>query len=104
LLSESILLLAALAAIPNLQGPMLRADSTRSLDAFGKCFVAAQVEAARPWSFVPNARGGVFSDAGAAGVTAPYRLQVQAEGRSGRLSLFAPAGSDHLVRAGDQCR
>lgn len=104
MLSESILLLAALAASPDLQGPMLRADSAKPPSVFGSCFIATQEQASRPWSFVPNARGGVFSDAGAHGITAPYRLQVREDGRSSRLLLFAVAGSDQLVRAVEQCR
>ena len=83
---------------------MLRADTTKPLSAFGSCFVTAQEQASRPWSFVPNDRGGVFSDAGAEGIAAPYRLQVREDGRSNRLLLFAAAGSDQLVRAVEGCR
>ena len=104
MLSESILFLAALAANPDLQGPMLHANSTKPLSAFGSCFVAAQEQALRPWSFVPNGRGGVFSDAGAPGITAPYRLQVREDGKSNRILLFATARSEQLVRAVDRCR
>jgi hypothetical protein len=104
LLSESILLLTALAANPDLQGPMLRADTTKPLSAFGSCFIATQEQASRPWSFVPNGRGGVFSDAGADGITAPYRLQVREDGQSNRLLLFAAAGADQLVGAVERCR
>jgi hypothetical protein len=104
LLSESILLLAALAAIPALQGPMLRVDTTKPLSAFGSCFVATQEQTSRPWSFVPNGRGGVFSDAGADGITAPYRLQVREDGQSNRLLLFAAAGADQFVRDVERCR
>ena len=104
MLSESILLLATLAAHADLQGPMLRADTTKPLSVFGSCFVADQEQASRPWSFVPNGRGGVFSDAGARGVTAPYRLQVREDGRSNEILLFAAAGSDQVVRAVERCR
>ena len=104
MLSESILLLVAVAANPDLQGPMLRANTTKPLSAFGSCFVAAQEQASRPWSFVPNGRGGVFSNAGARGITDPYRLQVHEEGRTNRLLLFATAGSDRLVRDVERCR
>jgi hypothetical protein len=104
LLSVSILLLAALATNPDLQGPLLRADTTKPLNAFGSCFIAAQEQASRPWSFVPNGRGGVFSDAGARGITAPYRLQVREDGQSNKILLFAAAGSDQLLRAVERCR
>lgn len=107
LFSASFLLIAGLAWNAAPATAQLRTASTRSLNEFARCFVHAREDAAQPWSFVPNDRGGAFSDAGAVGVKAPYRLLV-AEGRHGTfLRLSGSPGSaerDRLVADVNRCR
>jgi hypothetical protein len=105
--SASLLLIAGLTSNSALGSARLRAATIKPLNEFGACFARTQDDAAQPWSFVPNDRGGVFSDAGAHDVTAPYQLRV-AEGTGGtRLRLFAARGSaqaNRLVADVNRCR
>jgi hypothetical protein len=81
--------------------------TARSVDDFGTCFVAAQERASLAWSFVPNARGGTFSNLGAKGVTNGYFLVVSDRGSRRELRLepaTAAAGLDaRVVRAVARC-
>jgi hypothetical protein len=88
-------------------GAALRVDTAKPINEFGSCFEQRQEQAARPWSFVPNGRGGVFSNAGANGVSAPYRLQFNEARPVSEMRLFVARGtpgSDDLVEAINRCR
>ena len=76
---------AARAARPGVFKDVAR--TTKSLDAFGKCFVAAQERASRAWSFVPSKDGGTFSDVGSPNNQIGYFLHIQGSGPAFRLRL-----------------
>ena len=87
--------------------PLLRADTAKSLNEFGSCFARAQDQEVRPWSFIPNDAGGVFTDTGAIGVTAPYRLQINEAQPLNHLGLFVGQGvatPKSLLQAVNRCR
>lgn len=100
---SSILLLAAVASNP--PPVLLRTSTAKSLDEFGSCFARMQEQAARPWAFIPNDKGGVFTDYGASVVAAPYRLQVRAADKSNDVQLFATPGTAPVIlEAVNRCR
>jgi hypothetical protein len=56
---------------------------------------------------VPNDNGGVFTNVGASGVVAPYRLRMSEAQPLNHLGLFAAQGSNdsaNLVEAVNRCR
>lgn len=61
--------------------------STKSLTAFGRCFVGEQERASKAWSFVPNAEGGTFSNLNGQGTTDTYFLQVHQLTNAAGISL-----------------
>jgi hypothetical protein len=65
----------------------LTKSTTKSLEAFERCFLAAEEGATNAWSFVPNEHGGVFSNEGAANVGNSYRLQLLDNGRTRTIRL-----------------
>jgi len=81
--------------------------TNKTVEQFGGCFVDAQDRAALPWSYVPQSRGGTFSNLGAKSARPPYFLAVLDRGstRSVRLEpANASASIDpRVVRAVDQC-
>jgi hypothetical protein len=89
------------------QGPLLTTTSSaKSLNDFGACFSRAQDQAARAWAFVPNPRGGYFTNAGANGVATPYVLRFSegAGASSIQLVMADRARTGELMRAIEQCR
>jgi hypothetical protein len=71
----------------------LNKRTTKSIAAFRDCFLTSQSQAKNALSFVPNARGGVFSnDGGLDPVGNSYRLQVVDNGRF-RTIAMQPADS-----------
>ena len=61
--------------------------TSRSLDAFGQCFVSSQEQALRPWWFVPTEDGGTFSNLGSGNGQSVYFLRVQHSGAALQLSV-----------------
>jgi hypothetical protein len=82
-------------------------ETSRSVEQFGGCFVDSQDSAAVAWSYVPQSRGGTFSNFGARGARTPYFLAVLDTGPTRRVRLeAATAGSKidlRVARAVDQC-
>ncbi len=82
-------------------------ETGKSVEQFGGCFVDAQDRASLPWSYVPQSRGGTFSNFGAKGVRFPYFLAVLDHGSARQIRLeTAHAGSPvdpRVSRAVDQC-
>ena len=74
------------------------------VEAFQDCFVRSQDEAGRPWAFVPSASGGMFTNLGASGSVAPYRLLVRAASGGTSVRLIAVDAGPDLARAVEQCR
>lgn len=67
--------------------------SSKSLTAFGRCFVGEQARAAKAWSFVPNAEGGTFSNLNGPGTADTYFLQVLQLSNPARISLQLEANT-----------
>lgn len=59
--------------------PSAVTTTTKSVDQFGRCFVATQ-GALQAWWFVPSADGGTFSNFGAPGVRQVYYLKLEQSG------------------------
>ncbi len=71
----------------------LNRTTTKSISAFRECFMISQSQAKNALSFVPNPRGGVFSNDGTLdAVGNPYRLQIVDKGRF-RTVAMQPADS-----------
>jgi len=104
LLSVPILFLAAVASNTELQAPLSRASTAKSLNDFGSCFAHTQDDASRPWAFMPTANGGIFTNAGATHVAAAYWLEVGEAKPTYFVRLFVDKGSDELVEAINRCR
>ena len=87
--------------------PLLEAKSARSLDAYAACFSREAEHANGAWSYIPNERGGTFTDFGAHAASASYWLQLRDGGSETRFRLFA-AGSaapqSEIVEAAGKCR
>jgi hypothetical protein len=101
----AFLVAAALAGAYQPQ-PLVVVDTAKSRDIFAACFAQAQEHSGRAWAFVAADRGGSFTNEGANGVSAAYRLQISRAGAVNRLRLYADhsADSTSLVKAVDQCR
>ena len=96
---------AASAAVPPASGAVALSTS-KPANQFVACFVAAQNQAAQPWSFVPRDNGGgTFSNLGASGVTSPYFLRVADRGsrRDIRLEATEASSGASVLRAVDRC-
>ncbi len=96
---------AASAAAPSAGGAVAR-STARPANQFVACFVAAQDQAAQPWSFVPrDSGGGTFSNVGAKGVASPYFLRIADRGsrREIRLEASNAAAGAPVLRAVDRC-
>lgn len=107
LLGVSIVLLALVAAVPQSNRPLVQTATSRSVDAFGSCFAAAQDKAAHAWAYLPIGQGGTFTNSGARGSGATYWLRVSKSGDRGEIRLFGEEGarsSESLIEAVDQCR
>jgi hypothetical protein len=74
--------------------PKPAVTTAKSLNDFGRCFTAFEDQQHRPWSFVPNAAGGLFSNRGATGVVNGYELLFR-EGEDG--NAIALAGDEEAV-------
>ena len=81
--------------------------TSKTVEQFAGCFVAAQDGAALPWSFVPQSRGGTFSNAGAKGARLPYFLAVLDRGSARQIRLESANADANLdprvAQAVDQC-
>ena len=92
---------AASLSIPALSA--VERTTAKGAEPFAQCFAAAQDRAARPWSFIPReGGGGTFSNAGAAGVSQPYFVEVADRGTERAIRLTAGADRS-VVRAVDHC-
>lgn len=107
LLGVSTLLFALVAAVPQFGQPLLQVTTSKSVDAFGACFAAAQDLAGHAWAYMPIGRGGTFTDAGAMGSAGSYWLKVDRSDHRGKIRLFGDGGrpaSRSLIEAVDRCR
>lgn len=77
----TLLSVTATAAAPSFADrnprPIVTAKST---EAFAQCFAQAEDERSASWWFVPNGKGGTFSNAGAAKVDKPYFVMISDRG------------------------
>ena len=80
-------------------------ETSKSVEQFGGCFVNAQDRASLAWSYIPQSRGGTFSNFGAKGTRVPYFLAVLDRGSRRQIRLDS-AGSTidpRVAGAVDQC-
>jgi hypothetical protein len=80
--------------------------TSKSVEQFGGCFVAAQERSSLAWSYVPRSDGGTFSNVGARASGSPYFLAVADRGAVRQLRLepaSAAAVDPRIARALDQC-
>ena len=99
-------LLAAASAGAYQPQPLVALSTDKSLNAFGSCFVQAQEQAGQAWAFAAANDGGSFTNEGARGVSAAYRLQISSSESGNRLRLYAVRSVDGtaLVKAINRCR
>ncbi len=93
-------------AMSALQSPTVvnRARSTNNIEQFAECFTQAEDEAHRSWAFVPTGSGGMFTNLGAIGSGAPYRLLIRAADGGSSLRLIADRPNPELRSTMEKCR
>ena len=87
--------------------PLLDARSSKPLDEFSACFIRGAERDNRAWAYLPNERGGTFTDSGAHGARASYWLQARGAVSGTRLRLYRTAPSTAsfgVIKAVDECR
>lgn len=100
----TIISVIATAAAPGMQPaagkPMMTSKSTQ---AFAECFIKDQDRRSAAWAFVPNRKGGMFSNLGAASVAQPYFLRISDRGERREIQIDdAPRGSA-AIEGASQC-
>jgi hypothetical protein len=97
----SVIATVSAPAMPPASGqPMVTAKSTQ---AFADCFINDQNRRAAAWAFVPNAKGGVFSNLGAHSVAKPYFVRISDRGEHREIRIEDAAPESAAVRGVDQC-
>jgi hypothetical protein len=98
---------SAAAPAPRAAHKAVTLETSKTVEQFGGCFVNAQDRAAMAWSYIPQSRGGTFSNLGAKGVRASYFLAVLDRGSTREIRLeTASAGASidsRVSGAVDQC-
>ena len=88
-------------------GGAVEHSTSKPIEQFVRCFVAAQEQASLPWWFVPKDHGGTISNLGASGARNVYYLDVSDDGsiRKVRLELASSeASADRsIARAVKEC-
>ena len=107
-LTALLLSAAAQATTPAAEGQVVQGATERSVQEFSRCFANTQERQARPWWMVPNSGGGArISNAGAEGVSNPYRIRFTAGEQRNEVQLFLtrrdPAEETKLVEAVRSC-
>ena len=83
----SILLNAAVVAVPLAPTPLLDGTTAKSASDFRQCFVALERDKSHPVSLVPHEDGVRISNEGANGVSNPYRLRFTERSDGNRVQL-----------------
>lgn len=82
-------------------------ETSKTVEQFSGCFINAQDRASQAWAYIPQSRGGTFSNFGARGARVPYFLAVLDRGSTRQLRLETTiAGSTidtSMVEAVGQC-
>jgi hypothetical protein len=80
-------------------------ETSKTVEQFSGCFVNTQDRASLAWSYVPQSRGGTFSNFGAKGTRVPYFLAVLDRGSTRQVRLDSASASvdSRVARAIDQC-
>jgi hypothetical protein len=107
-LTALMLSAAAQAISPAADTPVVEGATSRSVQEFSRCFASTQEQQSRPWWMVPNQGGGArISNAGAEGVSNPYRIRFTAGEQRNEVQLFLtqrdPAEETKLVEAVRSC-
>lgn len=107
-LTALLLSAAAQAVSPAGDAPVVEGGTARSVHEFSRCFASTQERQARPWWMVPNPSGGArISNAGADGVSNPYRIRFTAGSQGNQVQLFLAerdaAEESRLVEAVRNC-
>lgn len=100
----TLMSVAATAAAPVLpaarSAPLVTAKSTEQ---FAGCFARAQERRSAAWWFVPNGKGGTFSNLGAAGVSNPYFVVVSDRGQHREIRLENASAGTPEARGVSEC-
>jgi hypothetical protein len=83
-----IMLLGTAVSVSDVPAPVFTATTAKDPTEFRQCFISAQQAEKRDWWFVPDQRGGKFSNEGGRGVANPYRLVVRQEGGPTQLRVY----------------
>ena len=98
---------SAAAPAPHASQKAVTLETSKTVEQFSGCFVNAQDRASLAWSYVPQSRGGTFSNFGAKGARVPYFLAVLDRGSTRQVRLdTASAGSNvdpRVAGAVNQC-
>lgn len=85
---------------PTSDQPMVTAKST---GAFADCFIEDQNRRSAAWAFVPNAKGGMFSNVGARSVATPYFLRISDRGERREIRIEDAAPESPAAKGVDRC-
>jgi hypothetical protein len=96
--------LILVASAPTASMPLLDASSAKRPQEFAVCFSREVERSNGVWAYLPNDRGGTFTDSGAQSLAASYWLQVRDAGNATRLRLYASADVTQVKEAVDRCR
>jgi len=100
----TLLSVIATAAAPVLPATRSAALVTgKSTQQFAGCFVSVQEDSSAPWSFVPNDKGGTFSNLGAAGVSNPYFVVISDRGQHREVRLENASAGTPEARGVSEC-
>lgn len=83
-----VLLLGTAASFSDVPAPVFSGTTAKDLTEFRQCFISAQQAEKRDWWFVPDERGGKFSNDGARGISNPYRVLFRKEGGPNQLRVY----------------
>lgn len=100
----TLMSVAATAAAPVLpaakSAPLV---TNKSTEQFAGCFASVQERRSAAWWFVPNGRGGTFSNLGAAGVSNPYFVVISDRGQHREVRLENASAGTPEARGVSEC-
>jgi hypothetical protein len=80
--------------------PMVTAKSTQD---FADCFIKDQNRRSAAWAFVPNAKGGLFSNFGARSIAKPYFVRISDRGKQREIRIEDAAPESAAARGVNRC-
>lgn len=102
-----LIIVAATAAAPSARAAPrpVTLETSKTVEQFDGCFVHAQDRASLAWSYIPQSRGGTFSNFGAKGTRDLYFLAILDRGSTRQLRLDSAGATvdSRVAGAVDQC-